>query len=93
MRSKRSSGSGEESWLYTGHRGTSLGTRSFGPGGAPVEFKLLGLADAVEDLEQAVEKCKQQLSTYPGLFDIRDDSVPGKWEYRFELNLKRSQWV
>ena len=63
----------------------SLWTRSFGPGGAPVEFKLLGSADAVEDLEQAVEKCKQQLSTYPGLFDIRDDSVPGKWEYRFRI--------
>ena len=63
----------------------TLGTRSFGPGGAPVEFKLLGSADSVTELEEAVERCKQQLSTYPGLFDIRDDSVPGKWEYRFRV--------
>lgn len=63
----------------------TLGTRSFGPGGAPVEFKLLGSADSVTELEEAVERCKQQLSTYPGLFDIRDDSVPGKWEYRFRI--------
>jgi multidrug efflux pump subunit AcrB len=63
----------------------TLGTRSFGPGGAPVEFKLLGSAAAVSDLEAAVERCKKQLSSYPGLFDIRDDSVPGKWEYRFRI--------
>ena len=63
----------------------TLGTRSFGPGGAAVEFKLLGSADTVSELEEAVERCKEQLSTYPGLFDIRDDSVPGKWEYRFRI--------
>jgi multidrug efflux pump subunit AcrB len=63
----------------------TLGTRSFGPGGAPIEFRLLGSANAVGKLEDAVERCKQQLAKYPGLFDIRDDSVPGKWEYRFRI--------
>ena len=63
----------------------TLGTRSFGPGGSPVEFKLLGTAESVGELEKAVERCKEQLSAYPGLFDIRDDSVPGKWEYRFRI--------
>jgi len=63
----------------------TLGTRSFGPGGAPIEFRLLGSAAAVGKLEDAVERCKQQLAQYPGLFDIRDDSVPGKWEYRFRI--------
>ena len=63
----------------------TLGTRSFGPGGTPIEFKLLGAAAAVDDLEAAVERSKQQLAKYPGLFDISDDSVPGKWEYRFRI--------
>ncbi len=63
----------------------TLGTRSFGPGGAPVEFKLLAPSNSVAQLEQAVERCKDQLSTYPGLYDIRDDSAPGKWEYRFRI--------
>ncbi len=63
----------------------SLGTRSFGPGGTPIEFKLLGPTSAVEDLDQAVERSKEKLSEYPGLFDITDDSVPGKWEYRFRI--------
>lgn len=63
----------------------TLGTRSFGPGGTPIEFKLLGSAGAVDELEAAVEQCKAQLAQYPGLFDISDDSVPGKWEYRFRI--------
>ncbi len=75
----------EEVGFIPGTEELTLGTRSFGPGGAPVEFKLLGSADSVAELEEAVERCKQQLSTYPGLFDIRDDSVPGKWEYRFRI--------
>ena len=63
----------------------SLGTRSFGPGGTPIEFKLLGSSESVEQLDAAVEECKTQLSEYPGVYDIKDDSVPGKWEYRFRI--------
>lgn len=63
----------------------TLGTRSFGPGGAPIEFKILGTSAAVDELEAAVEESKQKLATYPGLFDIKDDSVPGKWEYLFRI--------
>lgn len=63
----------------------TLGTRSFGPGGTPVEFKLLGPSDKVEQLDDAVEQCKAQLATYNGVYDIKDDSVPGKWEYRFRI--------
>lgn len=63
----------------------SLGTRSFGPGGTPIEFKLLGPSSAIQSLEAAVEKCKEKLAEYPGVYDIKDDSVPGKWEYRFRI--------
>jgi multidrug efflux pump subunit AcrB len=63
----------------------NLGTRSFGPGGTPLEFKLLGPSDQLEQLNAAVEACKQKLAEYPGVSDIQDDSVPGKWEYRFRV--------
>ena len=32
-----------------------------------------------------MEACKEKLAEYPGVFDITDDSVPGKWEYRFRI--------
>lgn len=63
----------------------TLGTRSFGPGGTPIEFKLLAPAAKVDTLEAAVDECKEKLATYPGVYDIKDDSVPGKWEYRFRI--------
>lgn len=63
----------------------TLGTRSFGPGGTPIEFKLLGPSEKLSQLEDAVEKCKGKLAQYPGVYDIKDDSVPGKWEYRFRI--------
>ena len=34
------------------------------------------------------EQCKQKLATYPGVFDIEDDSRPGKWEYRIRVKDK-----
>lgn len=71
--------------IIVGTEELSLGTRSFGPGGTPIEFKLLGPADSVKQLELAIEECKAQLATYPGVYDIKDDSIPGKWEYRFRI--------
>ena len=62
-----------------------LGARSFGPGGTPVEFKLLAPSSSIDQLEEAVERCKERLAEYPGVFDIADDSLPGKWEYRFRI--------
>ena len=71
----------------------SFEAQSFGPGGTPIEFKLLSSGDQVQELEAAVEKCKQQLATYPGVFDIEDDSRPGKWEYRIRVKPRLSPWV
>lgn len=58
---------------------------AMGPGGKPIEFKLLAPARLMSSLEEAVEACKQKLATYPGVYDIADDSRPGKWELQLQL--------
>ena len=65
----------------------TVGSPSRGPGGKPIEFKLLGAATEMKQLEAAVEETKQKLATYKGVFDVTDDSRPGKWE----LQLKEKQ--
>lgn len=58
----------------------TFGSQSRGPGGKPIEFKLLAPATDMKVLESAVEEVKQKLATYKGVFDVSDDSRPGKWE-------------
>ena len=62
--------------------------RAFGPAGTPIEFKFLSSGDdpeQIEQLEEAVERCKKRLSDYAGVFDVQDDSAEGKWEYRIRV--------
>ncbi len=70
---------GAETLLY--------GTENIGPGGKPIEFKLLANSspEGVRQLEAAVERCKEWLAQYPGVIDIDDDSRPGKWEYQVKV--------
>ncbi|MEM9367411.1 MAG: efflux RND transporter permease subunit [Planctomycetota bacterium] len=75
----------QEVGTIVGAEELTIGTRRFGPGGTPIEFKLQGPSSAVAELEAAVEECKAQLKTYNGVSDIADDSSPGKWEYRFRI--------
>ncbi|MBD3674195.1 MAG: efflux RND transporter permease subunit [Planctomycetaceae bacterium] len=63
----------------------SFGSKSQGPGGTPIEFKMLAPSDKFDELTAAVEKCKGKLAEFPGVFDIADDSVPGKWEYQLKI--------
>ncbi len=63
-----------------------FGSMEMGPGGVPIEFKLLASGENMASLEQAVEDCKAKLASYPGVYDIFDDSRPGKWE--FQLTVK-----
>jgi hydrophobic/amphiphilic exporter-1 (mainly G- bacteria), HAE1 family len=58
----------------------TFGSQSRGPGGKPIEFKLLGPSTDMKELEAAVEEVKAKLATYKGVFDVSDDSRPGKWE-------------
>lgn len=63
----------------------TISGQAMGPGGSPVEFRLLANSEHMDELEAAVEKAKGKLETYSGLYDITDDSLPGKWEYRFRI--------
>lgn len=59
---------------------------SMGPGGGAIEFKILANDDSLEHLDQITEECKAYLATQMGVFDIEDDSRPGKWEMKLRLN-------
>ncbi len=61
----------------------TFGTREIGPGGAPIEIRLIG--ERFDDLRQAADRIKVELGTYPGVFDIQDDFRPGKVEMRLTL--------
>ncbi|HAH48910.1 MAG TPA: AcrB/AcrD/AcrF family protein, partial [Planctomycetaceae bacterium] len=61
---------------------------TMGPGGKPIEFKLLADGKHITQLEAAVEACKRELETYPGVKDVNDDSSPGKWEFQIKIKDK-----
>jgi len=74
--------SGGQKHLTAGYEALTFGTTGIGPGGAPIEFRLLAAPERMEQLEEAVERCKEKLKEYPGVLDIVDDSRPGKWEFQ-----------
>ena len=63
----------------------SFGAQQMGPGGSPIEFKLLSKSEHRKELEEVVERCKQELAKRPGVFDVSDDSRPGKWEFQMQV--------
>ncbi len=63
----------------------TYGAVNVGPGGKPIEFKLLADSKHVDELLAATEAVKTQLAEYEGVFDISDDNTPGKWEYQFRV--------
>ena len=64
----------------------NFGSRSMGPGGKKIEFKLLAADAANDDLPQATEECKDYLRRKVGVYDVEDDDRPGKWELTLRLN-------
>lgn len=74
-----------EAGEFPGAESVTFGTAEMGPGGKPVEFKLLARSDNVDALEAAVEAVKARLREFPGVFDIADDSSPGKWEFQLKI--------
>jgi multidrug efflux pump subunit AcrB len=68
---------------FPGAEELSFAGMVFGPGGKPIEFRLIG-KDFVE-IEAAAEKIKTRLKSYPGVFDVHDDYNPGKWEWRLKI--------
>ncbi|MFN3152702.1 efflux RND transporter permease subunit [Bremerella sp.] len=75
----------EELGAIPGAESLTIASQAMGPGATPIEFRLLAGGDHMDQLEEAVEKTKAHLETYSGLIDIADDSIPGKWEYRFRI--------
>jgi multidrug efflux pump subunit AcrB len=63
-----------------------FGGDGMGPGGMPVEFKLLADAKDAGYLEMAADECKLYLKTFKGVSDIEDDMRPGKYEMILRLN-------
>ncbi|MEX0724868.1 MAG: efflux RND transporter permease subunit [Planctomycetaceae bacterium] len=70
---------------FPGAESVTFGASDHGPGGAPIEFKLLARREDMKDLEAAVEATKKRLQEFPGVFDIADDSRPGKWEFQLKI--------
>jgi multidrug efflux pump subunit AcrB len=70
---------------FPGAESCTFGTLEFGPGGRPIEFKLLAHPDDMAKLEAAIEETKTKLADYAGVFDVADDSRPGKWEFQLRV--------
>jgi len=75
----------EESGEFPGAERVSFQSAQMGPGGRPLEFKILAPREDVAALEQAVETSKEALRTFAGVYDISDDSNPGKFEFNFKI--------
>lgn len=75
----------EEAGDFHGAERLTFSSPEMGPGGRPIEFKLLAPAEHLDQLEAAVAMSRQHLARYPGVFDIRDDASPGKWEYQLRI--------
>ncbi|MCS7239496.1 MAG: efflux RND transporter permease subunit [Thermoguttaceae bacterium] len=75
----------QEAGSFPGAESVIFRAQARGPGGTPIEFKLLAPPQKMALLEQVVELCKQKLAEYPGVFDIADDSRVGKWELQVRL--------
>jgi multidrug efflux pump subunit AcrB len=63
----------------------TYGSVGVGPGGKPIEFKILSSSDNVDQLLAATEAMKERLGEFAGVYDIADDNTPGKWEFQFRV--------
>ena len=74
-----------EAGEFPGSERITFGTIGIGPGGKAIEFKLLAPGDHMDDLIAATEDIKKRLAEFSGVYDISDDSTPGKWEFQFRV--------
>jgi len=75
----------EEAGIFPGAERVTFQAANIGPGGKPLEFKILAPRENVAELDEAVEAAKEALAKYDGVYDIRDDSNPGKTEFQFTI--------
>lgn len=75
----------KEAGSFPGAETVTFGSQMHGPGGKPIEFKLLAPATEMAALEAAVDRTKNRLAEFDGVHDISDDSQPGKWEFQLKV--------
>ncbi|QDU57651.1 efflux RND transporter permease subunit [Aeoliella mucimassa] len=75
----------EEVGDVPGTEDLTISSRGGGPAATAIEFKLLAAPEYKDELENMVERCKEELARFPGTYAVNDDSLPGKWEYRFRI--------
>jgi multidrug efflux pump subunit AcrB len=56
-----------------------------GPGGNPIEFRMLAVSEKSDQLMAAIGEVQEKLATYKGVYDIRDDADAGKVEYQIKV--------
>ncbi len=75
----------EEAGEMVGAERVNFGSVGVGPGGKPIEFKLLASSENEDQLLQATEDIKERLEQFAGVFDVADDNTPGKYECQFRV--------
>ncbi|QDT11365.1 efflux RND transporter permease subunit [Planctomycetes bacterium K23_9] len=75
----------EEAGEFPGAERVTFGSVGVGPGGKPIEFKLLATSENEDQLLAATEDIKARLGAFAGVFDIADDNTPGKYEFQFRV--------
>ncbi|MFQ5707951.1 MAG: efflux RND transporter permease subunit [bacterium] len=61
------------------------------PTGAPIEVRVRG--KYLDELQQVVELVKKELRSMPGVFDVKDDFVPGKRELQILVDEEKAALV
>ena len=75
----------EESGRFPGAEAVAFGATPRGPASLPIEIRLMATGDNLEQLGEAINRCKAKLAEYPYVSDIATDTRQGKWEYRIKV--------
>lgn len=75
----------EEAGVFPGAERVSYRSANIGPGGKPLEFKILAPREDAKALEEAVDAAKDMLKQFAGVYDIQDDNAAGKVEFQFAI--------
>ncbi len=75
----------QQAGLFDGAERLVFSATEVGPAGQPIEFNLLAPNEHVEQLQAAAERARRKLAEQKGVFDIRDNALPGKWEYQLRV--------
>ena len=75
----------QQAGLFDGAERLVFSATEVGPAGQPIEFNLLAPNEHVEQLQAAAQRARRKLAEQKGVFDIRDNALPGKWEYQLRV--------